>query len=123
VVEPTVRGTGIGATLVDSSELLARDLGINELYLLTETAEAWFARRGYLTIGRDRRARAVRGSIEFTTGLLDDGRGDEARARDVTGARRPELSGERRDPGEGDDRDQPEAERGGDDDRERRGEA
>jgi GNAT superfamily N-acetyltransferase len=46
VVEPTVRGTGIGATLVDSSEILARDLGINELYLLTETAETWFENRG-----------------------------------------------------------------------------
>ena len=67
VVEPTVRGTGIGATLVDSSELLARDLGINQLYLLTDTAEAWFARRGYLTIGRDVVPEPVRGSIEFTT--------------------------------------------------------
>ncbi len=67
VVEPTVRGTGIGATLVDSSELLARDLGINELYLLTETAETWFENRGYRAIGRDLVPEAVRGSIEFTT--------------------------------------------------------
>ena len=67
VVEPTVRGTGIGATLVDSSELLARDLGINELYLLTETAETWFVNRGYRAIGRDLVPEAVRGSIEFTT--------------------------------------------------------
>jgi amino-acid N-acetyltransferase len=66
VVEPTVRGTGIGVTLVDSSESLARDLGIDELYLLTETADAWFARRGYLTIGRDAVPEPVRGSIEFT---------------------------------------------------------
>ena len=67
VVEPTVRGTGIGSTLVDASELLARDLGISQLYLLTETAEAWFARRGYLTIGRDVVPEPVRGSLEFTT--------------------------------------------------------
>jgi len=67
VVEPTVRGTGVGSTLVDASELLARDLGISQLYLLTETAEAWFARRGYLTIGRDVVPEPVRGSIEFTT--------------------------------------------------------
>ena len=67
VVEPTVRGTGIGATLVDSGEILARDLGINELYLLTEIAETWFENRGYRAIGRDLVPEAVRGSIEFTT--------------------------------------------------------
>ena len=67
VVESALRGTGIGGTLVDSSESLARDLGIAELYLLTETAEAWFARRGYSTIERDEVPEPVRGSIEFTT--------------------------------------------------------
>ena len=67
VVEPTVRGTGIGASLVESSEILARDLGINELYLLTETAETWFENRGYRAIGRDVVPEPVRGSIEFTT--------------------------------------------------------
>ena len=67
VVEPALRGTGIGGTLVDSSESLARDLGIDELYLLTETAETWFARRGYSAIERDDVPEPVRGSIEFTT--------------------------------------------------------
>lgn len=67
VVEPTLRGTGIGGTLVDSSETLARELGMVELYLLTETAETWFERRGYRTIERDAVPEPVRGSIEFTT--------------------------------------------------------
>ena len=67
VVEPAVRGTGIGGTLVETSEMLARDLGIDELYLLTETAETWFERRGYRAIERDVVPEPVRGSIEFTT--------------------------------------------------------
>ena len=67
VVEPALRGSGIGGTLVDSSESLARDLGIDELYLLTETAETWFERRGYRAIERDVVPEPVRGSIEFTT--------------------------------------------------------
>jgi amino-acid N-acetyltransferase len=67
VVEPERRGTGIGGTLVDSSEMLARDLGIGELYLLTDTAETWFRRRGYSTIERDVVPEPVRRSIEFTT--------------------------------------------------------
>ena len=66
-VEQTLRGTGIGRTLVDSSETFARELGIDELYLLTETAEAWFKRRGYLAIEREVVPEPVRGSIEFTT--------------------------------------------------------
>jgi amino-acid N-acetyltransferase len=67
VVEPALRGAGIGGTLVDSSEMLARDLGIDALYLLTETAETWFERRGYRAIERDVVPEPVRGSIEFTT--------------------------------------------------------
>jgi amino-acid N-acetyltransferase len=67
VVEPALRDTGIGGTLVDSSESLARELDIDQLYLLTETAEAWFARRGYRPIERDAVPEPVRGSVEFTT--------------------------------------------------------
>jgi amino-acid N-acetyltransferase len=66
-VEPTRRGTGIGRSLVDSSESLARELGIDQLYLLTETAETWFEPRGYRAIDRDAVPERVRGSIEFTT--------------------------------------------------------
>ena len=67
VVESALRGAGIGGTLVASSENLARELGIDELYLLTETAETWFERRGYSAIERDVVPESVRGSIEFTT--------------------------------------------------------
>jgi amino-acid N-acetyltransferase len=66
-VDPALRGTGIGGTLVEASQILARDLGIDELYLLTETAESWFERLGYRVIERDVVPEAVRGSIEFTT--------------------------------------------------------
>ena len=88
VVEPALRGTGIGGTLVDSSEMLARDLGIDELYLLTETAETWFERRGYRAIERDVVPEPVRGSIEFTTACSTTAVAMWRALGSVTGARR-----------------------------------
>ena len=67
VVVGARRGRGIGAGVVTASEGLARDLGIDDLYLLTETAEGWFAQRGYRRIARDEVPGSVRSSIEFTT--------------------------------------------------------
>ena len=81
VVEPAMRGTGIGATLVDSSEMLACDLGIDTLYLLTETAET-LVRAPRLPGDRTRRrARASPWLDRVHDGLLVDGRRDVAHAR------------------------------------------
>lgn len=52
VVRPFSRGTGVGWAMVSSIERLARDLGIDELFLLTETAEDWFAGLGYVPVDR-----------------------------------------------------------------------
>jgi len=71
VVAPERRGSGIGARLLAASETLASELGIDELYLLTDTAEAWFAGRGYEQIERDHVPARVRTSIEFTTACSD----------------------------------------------------
>lgn len=59
------RGTGLGDRLVVAVEDLARELGIAHLVLLTRTAEAFFARRGYATQPRDSVATAVLASAEF----------------------------------------------------------
>jgi amino-acid N-acetyltransferase len=65
-VEPGVRGTGLGRRLVAAVEGLAAQQGISELYLLTETAEAWFPRLGYAATTRATVPAALTASPEFT---------------------------------------------------------
>ena len=91
VVEPTVRGTGIGAALVGTSEELARDLGIDELYPVDRDRRV-VVRKPRLPRDRTRRRARARSWLDrIHDGLLVNGRRDEARARDVAGARRPEA--------------------------------
>jgi amino-acid N-acetyltransferase len=71
VVAPDRRGSGIGGSLVNASESLASELGIGELYLLTDAAEEWFGRRGYRRTEREDVPERVRSSIEFTTACSD----------------------------------------------------
>ncbi|HEY3335849.1 MAG TPA: GNAT family N-acetyltransferase [Candidatus Limnocylindrales bacterium] len=73
VVAPERRGTGIGRGIVAAAESLARDEGIRDLYLLTETAVDWFPRLGYLPVDRSVAAAIVGESIEFTTVCRDTG--------------------------------------------------
>jgi amino-acid N-acetyltransferase len=67
VVAADRRGTHLGRTIVAAAEALARELGVNELFLLTETAVDWFPRLGYVPVARDQVPDVVRGSVEFTT--------------------------------------------------------
>jgi len=71
VVAPGRRGSGIGTRLIEASETFASELGIDELYLLTDTAEDWFARLGYERTERENVPTRVRSSIEFTTACSD----------------------------------------------------
>jgi amino-acid N-acetyltransferase len=73
VVAPELRGTGIGRGLVEAAERQAREAGIRELYLLTETAVDWFPRLGYEVVPREAAAAAVGESVEFTTVCRDTG--------------------------------------------------
>ncbi len=73
VVAEDQRGTGVGRRMVEAAESLARDLGVRELYLLTETAVDWFPRLGYRPVARTAVPEAVRGSVEFTTLCRDTG--------------------------------------------------
>jgi amino-acid N-acetyltransferase len=73
VVAGDRRGTGVGRIVVEAAEGLASDLGLRDLYLLTETAVEWFPRLGYQPIDRTTVPATVRESIEFTTLCADSG--------------------------------------------------
>jgi amino-acid N-acetyltransferase len=60
------RGVGLGSKLLAHAEDYARTLGIKSLYLLTNTAEAFFKHRGYKLIGRDDAPPAIRATKEFS---------------------------------------------------------
>jgi amino-acid N-acetyltransferase len=65
-VAPAARGRGLGAALVAAVEALAREGGARDAYLLTETAEGWFPRFGYVPIARAEAEPAIGQSVEFT---------------------------------------------------------
>jgi amino-acid N-acetyltransferase len=65
------RGTGLGRRLVAAAESLATAAGIGEIYLLTETAAAWFPRLGYEAAERAAAPAALTDSPEFTGACPD----------------------------------------------------
>jgi amino-acid N-acetyltransferase len=60
------RGTGLGSGLVAHAERHARDQGVQSLYLLTTTAEAFFMHRGYARVPREKAPAAIKGTNEFS---------------------------------------------------------
>lgn len=65
-VEQTIRGQGLGQQLTQAALYLARELGVNEVYLLTETASGFFPRFGFHAIPRSEVTPAVQASLEWT---------------------------------------------------------
>ena len=59
------RGGGWATRLVDALEARAREAGVHTLYLLTTTAEGFFARRGYTAADRASVPEAIRSTEEF----------------------------------------------------------
>jgi amino-acid N-acetyltransferase len=59
------RGLGIATTLCSEVESRARALGVARFYLLTETAEKFFAQRGYAAIARRFAPAPIAASREF----------------------------------------------------------
>lgn len=59
------RGEGIGSQLVTRAVEEARGLGVARLYLLTDTAEKYFAHFGFKQIGRDTVDASLQQSAEF----------------------------------------------------------
>ncbi len=64
-VAQDVRGRGWGKRLVQEAEEHARRAGARRVYLLTTTAEAFFASLGYAKVERERVPDAIRGTTEF----------------------------------------------------------
>ena len=52
VVAPEHRGIGVGKKIFKLLEIKANDLGLNTLYLLTDSAEEYFRKLGFLTKDR-----------------------------------------------------------------------
>jgi amino-acid N-acetyltransferase len=65
VVAPANRGTGIGRQLIESLLQRASGDGIEELYLLTTTAEKYFPRFGFTPTIRAAVPESVKASAEF----------------------------------------------------------
>jgi len=65
-VDPAWRGQGLGDALVAAVLAHARTRGVADVYLLTETAADYFARRGFVPVAREAVHPAVTVSLEFT---------------------------------------------------------
>ena len=66
VVDQASRNSGCGRKLLTAIERLAREKGVDTLYLLTETAERFFARHGYDEIERTRLPETIKQTAQFS---------------------------------------------------------
>ena len=64
-VAPGARSAGLGSALVTHAEAHARSQSVRGRYLLTTTAESFFAQRGYARVDRGRAPPAIRATREF----------------------------------------------------------
>jgi len=67
VVAPAYRGAGLGGELVDRLAAEARCRAATQFYLLTTTAETFFARRGFERIARQAVPAAIASTKEFNS--------------------------------------------------------
>jgi amino-acid N-acetyltransferase len=65
VIAPGRRGTGEGSALLKHAEDHARAQGVRDLFLLTTTAETFFAKHGYMRATRESAPAAIRMTREF----------------------------------------------------------
>jgi amino-acid N-acetyltransferase len=65
VVVSDRRGSGLGRSIVHDLERVAREGGIAQLFLLTQTAQRFFERQGYRVSDRQSVPQDVQGSAEF----------------------------------------------------------
>ncbi|HEY9023246.1 MAG TPA: arsenic resistance N-acetyltransferase ArsN2 [Burkholderiaceae bacterium] len=64
-VSSEARSAGLGRTVVDAVEALARERGVQRLHLLTTTAAGYFSRRGFRRRERAAAPAPLRASAEF----------------------------------------------------------
>lgn len=67
VVAPEHRGAGLGGRLVDALDAMAAQAGVATWWLLTMTAEPFFAARGFTRVPRESAPRAIRETSLFAT--------------------------------------------------------
>ena len=65
VVDPDVRGRGLGRSLTEAALGVAKDRGVGAAFLLTTTAENFFPKCGFEKIARDDVPASVQESVEF----------------------------------------------------------
>jgi N-acetylglutamate synthase-like GNAT family acetyltransferase len=66
VVQESSRREGLGARLLDAAESLARSSSVRSLYLLTTTADKFFAARGYRRLARDEAPAEISATTQFS---------------------------------------------------------
>ena len=66
-VDEAHRGTGLGKRLVEAAEEHARKEGVRELYLLTVTAEGFFAGLGYRGVSREQAPAGIAATEQFSS--------------------------------------------------------
>lgn len=64
-VAPTYRGRGIGRRLCEHVLEEAERRGLRQVYLLTTDATDYFARHGFVAVGRDRAPERIRRTRQF----------------------------------------------------------
>lgn len=65
-VIPSHRHRGLGRSLVEFAEAQAASLGVESLYLLTTTAEAFFSRLGYMPASREDAPPSIKATAQFS---------------------------------------------------------
>lgn len=66
VVDTNAQGQGCGSSLYNQLETYAKSIGLRELYLLTETAEKYFEKKGFKSIPRDFASDPIKQTKEFS---------------------------------------------------------
>lgn len=66
-VDPATRGTGLGQRMTRAALERARQRGVSRVFLLTETAAAFFPKFGFTSIERSSVPESIRGTIEFAS--------------------------------------------------------
>lgn len=66
-VSKAVQGMGLASALIKTLESDALEVGITDLYLLTETAENYFLHRGFSSIAREVAPTDIRVTRQFST--------------------------------------------------------
>ena len=64
-IDPNYRNEGLGSQLTQQAEKYGDSLELQALYLLTMTAEDFFAKRGYKKVPREAIPNQIQGTAEF----------------------------------------------------------